>query len=58
MTKPPTASDPSVVTVVDISDPTDANAGVELFDLDAVQLQSMPMRVRRVVVRLESAAVV
>ena len=58
MTKPPTAGDQSVVTVVEISDPTDANAGVELFDLDAVQLQSIPMRVRRVVVRLESAAVV
>ena len=58
MTKPPAASEQSVVTVVDISDPTDANAGVELLDLDALQLQSIPMRVRRVVVRLESAAVV
>jgi len=58
MTKPPAASEQSVVTVVDISDPTDANAGVELLDLDAVQLQSIPMRGRRVVVRLESAAVV
>jgi AraC-like DNA-binding protein len=58
MTKPPAASEQSVVTVVDISDPTDANAGVELLDLDAVQLQSIPMRARRVVVRLESAAVV
>jgi AraC-like DNA-binding protein len=58
MTKPPAASEQSVVTVVDISDPTDANAGIELLDVDAVQLQSMPMRVRRVVVRLESATVV
>lgn len=44
--------------MVDISDPTDANAGVELLDLDAVQLQSMPLQVRRVVVRLGSTAVV
>jgi AraC family transcriptional regulator, ethanolamine operon transcriptional activator len=58
MTKPAADSDQSGVTVTDISDPTDGNAGVELLDVDAVQLQSMPMRVRRVVVRLESAAVV
>jgi hypothetical protein len=58
MTKPPAADDQPGVTVVEISDPTDANAGVELLDLDAVQLQSVPMRVRRVIVRLESAAVV
>jgi AraC-like DNA-binding protein len=58
MTKSPAADDQPGVTVVEISDPTDANAGVELLDLDAVQLQSVPMRVRRVIVRLESAAVV
>jgi AraC-like DNA-binding protein len=58
MSQSTASGDPSAVTVVDICDPTDANAGVELLDLDAVQLQSMPMRVRRVVVRLESAAVV
>jgi AraC-like DNA-binding protein len=46
------------VTVVEIDDPTMAGAGVELIDLDAVQLQSMPLRVRRVVVRLEACAVV
>ena len=44
--------------MADITDPTDGNAGIELLDLDAVQLQSTPMQVRRVVVRLESAAVV
>jgi AraC-like DNA-binding protein len=43
---------------VDINDPTAVNTGVELLDLDAVQLQSMPLRVRRVVVRLVSAAIV
>jgi AraC-like DNA-binding protein len=53
----PTAAE-NVVTVVDISDPTAANTGVELLDLDAVQLQSLPLRVRRVMIRLESAAVV
>jgi AraC-like DNA-binding protein len=58
MSKPATGSELSGVTVVDISDPTDGNAGVELLDLDAVQLQSQPMHVRRVVVRLETAAVI
>ena len=58
MTKPSTGRDHSGVTVADITDPTDGNAGIELLDLDAVQLQSTPMRVRRVVVRLESSAVV
>lgn len=53
----PTAAE-NAVTVVDISDPTAANTGVELLDLNAVQLQSLPLRVRRVMIRLESAAVV
>jgi AraC family transcriptional regulator, ethanolamine operon transcriptional activator len=46
------------VTVVEISDPTAAIAGIELIDQDLVQLQSMPLRARRVIVRFESAAVV
>ena len=54
---PPASSLPAV-TVVEITDPTAASAGIELLDLDAVQLQSMPFRVRRVIVRLDSAAVV
>jgi len=58
MQKSPTVSDQPAVTVVDISDPTEANAGVELLDMDTVQLQSMPLRVRRVIIRLDSAAVV
>jgi AraC-like DNA-binding protein len=53
-----TAARQTAVTVVDVSDPTAANAGIELLDFDAVQLQSMPLRVRRVIVRLDSAAVV
>jgi AraC-like DNA-binding protein len=57
MASPP-ASDLPAVTVVDFSDPTAVNAGIELLDQDAVQLQSMPLRARRVIVRLESAAIV
>jgi AraC-like DNA-binding protein len=45
------------VTVVEISDPTAAGADIELIDQDVVQLQSPPLRARRVIVRLESAAV-
>ena len=45
------------VTVVEITDPTDASAGIELLDIDAVQLQSIPFRARRVTVRLEASAV-
>jgi AraC family ethanolamine operon transcriptional activator len=46
------------VTVLEIDDPTMAGAGIELLDLDAVQLASMPLRVRRVVVRLDACTVV
>jgi hypothetical protein len=45
------------VTVVEISDPTTAGANIELIDQDVVQLQSPPLRAQRVIVRLESAAV-
>jgi AraC-like DNA-binding protein len=46
------------VTVVEISDPTAVNAaGIELIDQDAVQLQSVPLRARRVIVGLEAATV-
>lgn len=56
MALPVTPAEPAV-TVVEISDPAAAGAGFELLDLDAMQLQSAPLRVRRVIVRLESAAV-
>jgi AraC family transcriptional regulator, ethanolamine operon transcriptional activator len=49
---------PPAVTVVELSDLTAAKAGIELIDQDALQLQSMPLRVRRVVVRLDATAVV
>jgi AraC-like DNA-binding protein len=55
---PSGAVDQPAVTVVEITDPTDANAGIELIDFDAVQLQAMPFRARRVTVRLETSAVV
>jgi AraC-like DNA-binding protein len=54
---PVTPAEPAV-TVVEISDPTAAGAGIELIDQDVMQLRSMPLRARRVIVRLESAAVV
>ncbi len=44
--------------MVEISDPADANAGIELIDLDAIQLQSLPFRARRVIVRAGAATVV
>ena len=50
--------EPPAVTVAEISDPTAAGAGIELIDQDVAQLQSMPLRARRVIVRLEAAAVV
>jgi AraC family ethanolamine operon transcriptional activator len=56
--KPPDNTDEPAVTVVEISDPTSAGAGIDLLDQDLMQLQSMPLRARRVIVRLENAAVV
>jgi AraC family ethanolamine operon transcriptional activator len=58
MDKPPETDSLPAVSVVDIDDPTEVGAGVELIDLDAVQLQSMPLRARRVVIHLESAWIV
>lgn len=54
----PHTDDLPAVTVVEITEPTAVNAGIELYDLKAVQLQSQPLRARRVVVRLGSATVV
>jgi hypothetical protein len=54
----PNTDDLPAVTVVEITEPTAANAGFELYATKAVQLQSMPLRARRVVIRLGSAAVV
>ena len=58
MTERSVRSEQPAVTVVDLSDPAIAGQGIELVDLDAVQLTSVPFRARRVVVRLEGGAVV
>jgi AraC-like DNA-binding protein len=57
MSPPVTPAEPAV-TVVEVTDPAAAGAGIELLDQDVMQLQSTPLRARRVIVRLESAAVV
>jgi AraC family ethanolamine operon transcriptional activator len=58
MEKPGASLVRPAVTIHEFSDPTDANAGIELIDQDAVQLQSKTLRVRRVIVRLEAATVI
>jgi AraC-like DNA-binding protein len=50
-------SDSPAVIVTEISDPASADAGLELLELDAVQLESRPLRARRVLVRLGAASV-
>lgn len=52
------ALDQPAVTVEAIDEPTTAGAGIDLLDLDAVQLPSLPFRARRVVVRLDACTVV
>jgi AraC-like DNA-binding protein len=51
-------SPPPAVTVVEISDLTAAMAGIELMQMDGVQLQPMPLQARRVIVRLDPTTVV
>jgi AraC-like DNA-binding protein len=46
------------VTVIEITDPTDARAGIEFMDVDAIQLRSERFRVRRVIVQFDKATVV
>ena len=46
------------VTVTEITEPTAINAGIELIDQDAVQLDQEPLRGLRVIVRLDGATVV
>jgi AraC family transcriptional regulator, ethanolamine operon transcriptional activator len=53
----PSGKQPAV-TVVEFTDPTIAGLDFELLAQDAVQLQSNPLRVRRVIVRLGDATVV
>lgn len=49
--------DVTAVSVEEITDPTLANEGVDWIDLDAVTLQSRPLRALRVTVRLANATV-
>jgi AraC family transcriptional regulator, ethanolamine operon transcriptional activator len=46
------------VEVVEFTDPAVANAGLDMVDMDAVQLRSMRVQARRVIVRLEATTVV
>ena len=51
------ASSPAVA-VVEITDPTAADAGIEVLSQELVQLETRPVRARRLVVRLEDSLVV
>ena len=51
------ASAPAV-TVVEISDPTAAEEGIEVLSQDLLKLEKKPLRARRVIVRLEGGLVV
>ncbi|MHB0958323.1 MAG: helix-turn-helix domain-containing protein [Pirellulaceae bacterium] len=51
-TKPAAPNCASVVTVVEISDPTEVGQAIEVIEQDAVQLKSKPFHARQVVVRL------
>lgn len=48
---------PSAVTVTEISDPTAVGETIEVIEQDAVQLESKPLRARRIVVRLGASVV-
>ncbi len=56
-TKPVARTPSSAATVVEISDPTAVGETIEVIEQDAVQLESRPLRVRRVGVRLGSSVV-
>jgi AraC-like DNA-binding protein len=53
-----TISAQPAVTVLDISDMTAANAGMDLLEQDGMPLQTTALRAKRVIVRLRSATVV
>lgn len=55
---PSSTSADRAVTVTELDDPTAAGASIELLDQDVLQLHVVPFRARRVIVRLEDAAVV
>jgi len=55
--EPDTPGNQATVTALEISDPTAVGQAIELIEQDVVQLQSKPLTVRRVVVRLGSSVV-
>jgi AraC-like DNA-binding protein len=55
--KPDTRSPLSAVTVVEITDPTAVGETIEVIAQDVVQLESKPLKVRRVIVRLGKSVV-
>jgi len=57
LNSPARAPAPPLVTVTEILDPALASEGIEVIDVNAVQLQSAPMRAQRVVVDLDGAMV-
>ena len=54
---PVRAPSPPLVTVTEILDPALANEGIEVIDVNAVQLQTTPMRAQRVLVDLDGVMV-
>jgi len=57
-TTPVTPTPSSAVTVVEISDPTAVGETIEVINMDAVQLESKPLRARRIMVRLGTSVLV
>jgi phosphoribosylanthranilate isomerase len=45
----------AAVTVIEITDPSEANEGIELVNLNAVQLHAGSLRARRVVMALAAS---
>ncbi|MBF7731376.1 AraC family transcriptional regulator [Pseudomonas sp. N040] len=52
------ASSTPAVEVIEINDPAQANAGLELMEQDVMQLQTTPLHARQVIVRLGGSIVV
>ena len=53
----PSSEKQAAVTVVDITDPTCAGDGINLVDMDAIQLQKSPFHASRIIVQTEIASV-
>lgn len=54
---PGASATPAAVSVDEIRDPTAVGAGIELLEQETVQLQPLPLRARRVTLRLEDTAI-